>query len=122
MIQIRSLLKVTDNSGAKVIRCFHIKNRHDVAGGQIGDIVTGSVQKRIPNSNIEKGAIVKAVIVRTRSPYRREDGSYIRFDDNAVVLVNDRLEPIGTRIFGPVPRELRHKHMVRVLSLAPEVL
>lgn len=122
MIQLRTLVKVADNSGAKVIRCFHIKNHPDAAGGQIGDIITGSVQKRIPNSQIEKGQIVKAVIVRTRSPYRREDGSYVRFDDNAVVLVNDRLEPIGTRIFGPVPRELRAKHMVRILSLAPEVL
>jgi len=92
------------------------------AGGQIGDIVTGSVQKRIPNSSIEKGQIVKGVIVRTRGAYRREDGSYIRFDDNAVVLINEKLEPIGTRIFGPVPRELRHKNMIRILSLAPEVL
>jgi len=122
MIQIRSLLKVTDNSGAKVIRCFHIKNHQDVAGGQIGDIVTGSVQKRIANAQLEKGQIVKGVIVRTRSPYRREDGSYIRFDDNAVVLINDNGEPVGTRIFGPVPRELRQKQMARVLSLAPEVL
>ncbi len=122
MIQLRTVLKVTDNSGAKEIRCFHIKNHADVANGKIGDIVTGSVQKRIPNSNIEKGQIVKGVIVRTREAHRREDGSYIRFDDNAVVLINERNEPIGTRIFGPVPRELRQKNMVRILSLAPEVL
>lgn len=122
MIQLRTLLKVTDNSGAKTIRCFHIKNHADVAGGRIGDIVTGSVKKRVPNSNIEKGEIVKGVIVRTKSSYRREDGSYIRFDDNAVVLIDERMEPIGTRIFGPVPRELRQKNMVRILSLAPEVL
>lgn len=122
MIQLRTLLKVADNSGAKEIRCFHIQHHADVAGGQIGDIVTGSVQKRIPNSSIEKGQIVKGVIVRTRGAYRREDGSYIRFDDNAVVLINEKLEPVGTRIFGPVPRELRHKNMIRILSLAPEVL
>jgi len=122
MIQLTTLLKVTDNSGAKTIKCFHIKHHADVAGGKIGDVVTGSVKKRVPNSSIEKGQIVKGVIVRTRSAYRREDGSYIRFDDNAVVLIDDRSEPLGTRIFGPVPRELRHKGMVRILSLAPEVL
>jgi len=122
MIQLRTLLKVTDNSGAKVVRCFEIKDHPGVDGGKIGDIITGSVQKRIPNSQIEKGQIVKAVIVRTRGPLRREDGSYIRFDDNAVVLVDDNLQPIGTRIFGPVPRELRGKSMVRIMSLAPEVL
>lgn len=122
MIQVRSLLKVTDNSGAREIRVINILGRPGVKGGRIGDVVIGSVRKRLPNSEIEKGAVVRGVIVRTRNRYRREDGSYVRFDDNAVVLVNSAFEPIGTRVFGPVPRELRQKNLLRVLSLAPEVL
>ncbi len=122
MIQVRSVLKVADNSGAKEVRVANILGRPGARRGQIGDIVVGSVRKRIPNAEIEKGAVVKGVIVRTRKRLRREDGSYVRFDDNAIVLVNATLEPIGTRIFGPVPRELRRKNMLRILSLAPEVL
>jgi len=122
MIQVRSVLKVTDNSGAKEIRVANVLGRPGARGGRIGDIIVGSVRKRIPNSDIEKGTVVKAVIVRTRKRMRREDGSYVKFDDNAVVLVNNSLDPIGTRIFGPVPRELRKKNMLRILSLAPEVL
>ncbi len=123
MIQIRSVLKVADNSGVKEVRVISVLGQPSAAWGEIGDIVVASVRKRIPTSEIDKGAVVKGVIVRTRQPYRREDGSYIRFDDNAVVLVNaSTLEPLGTRIFGPVPRELRHKNMLRILSLAPEVL
>ena len=87
-----------------------------------GDIVIGSVRKRLPTSDIEKGQVVKGVIVRTRSAYRRKDGTYIRFDDNAIVLLNPQGEPVGTRVFGPVARELRDKKMMRILSLAPEVL
>lgn len=122
MIQIRSILKVADNSGVKEVRVINVLGQPSAAWGQIGDIVVASVQKRIPTSEIDKGEVVKGVIVRTRQPYRREDGSYIRFDDNAVVLINATKEPLGTRIFGPVPRELREKGMVRILSLAPEVL
>ncbi len=122
MIQIRSILKVADNSGVKEVRVITVMGQPSAAWGQIGDIVVASVQKRIPTSEIAKGEVVKGVIVRTRQPYRREDGSYIRFDDNAVVLINATKEPLGTRIFGPVPRELREKGMVRILSLAPEVL
>jgi large subunit ribosomal protein L14 len=122
MIQVRSILKVADNSGVKEVRVINVLGQPSGAWGQIGDIVVASVQKRIPTSEIEKGAVVKGVIVRTRQPYRRKDGSYIRFDDNAVVLINASKEPLGTRIFGPVPRELREKGMVRILSLAPEVL
>lgn len=122
MIQVRSILKVADNSGVKEIRCINVLGRPGAQGGRIGDIVIGSVQKRLPTSEIAKGAVVKGVIIRTKDRLRREDGSYIRFDDNAVVLVNPQMEPLGTRIFGPVPRELRQKNMLRILSLAPEVL
>lgn len=122
MIQIRSMLNVTDNSGAREIRVINIKGRPGSKRGRIGDIVVGSVRKRLPNSELEKGAVVNGVIVRTRNRYRREDGSYVRFDDNAVVLINQAMEPVGTRVFGPVPRELRRMNMLRVLSLAPEVL
>jgi len=122
MIQVRSILKVTDNSGVKEVRCANILGRPGAKGGQIGDIIIGSVQKRLPTSEINKGAVVKGVIIRTKDCLRREDGSLIRFDDNAIVLVNDSMEPVGTRIFGPVPRELRKKNMLRIISLAPEVL
>lgn len=122
MIQVRSRMKVTDNSGVKELRVANILGRPGVKGGRIGDIVVGSVRRRLPTSDIDKGEVVRGVIVRTRNRHRREDGSYIRFDDNAVVLVNNSLEPLGTRIFGPVPRELRQLNMLRVLSLAPEVL
>lgn len=122
MIQVRSILKVADNSGVKEVRCANILGRPKASRGQIGDIIVGSVQKRLPTSEINKGAIIKGVIIRTKDRLRREDGSYIRFDDNAIVLVNDSMEPVGTRIFGPVPRELRKKNMLRIISLAPEVL
>jgi large subunit ribosomal protein L14 len=122
MIQVRSVLKVTDNSGVKEVRVANVLGRPGARGGRIGDIIVGSVRKRLPTSEIEKGALVRGVIVRTRKRFRREDGSYVRFDDNAIVLVKENLEPIGTRIFGPVPRELRKKNMIRILSLAPEVL
>jgi large subunit ribosomal protein L14 len=122
MIQVRSVLKVTDNSGVKEVRVANVLGRPGAKGGRIGDIIVGSVRKRLPTSEIDKGEVVRGVIVRTRKAYRREDGSTIRFDDNAIVLVNNNLEPIGTRVFGPVPRELRKKNMLRILSLAPEVL
>ena len=122
MIQQETILNVADNSGAKKLKCINVLGTSNRRVGEIGDIITGSVQKRIPNSDIEKGELVRGVIVRTRNNFRRKDGSYISFDDNAVVLVDDRMEPVGTRIFGPVTRELREARMLRIISLAPEVL
>lgn len=122
MIQQETELKVADNSGAKRLRCINVLGQSNKNKGKIGDLVTASVKKRIPDSDLEKGEIVRAVIVRTKSNYRRKDGSYIRFDDNAAVLVDERMEPVGTRIFGPVTRELREGDMLRIISLAPEVL
>lgn len=122
MIQMRTILKVADNSGAREVRCIAVLKRGRAKGGRIGDIVVGSIQKRLPTSELEKGKVVRGVIVRARDQFRREDGSYIRFDDNAIVLVNEQLEPLGTRVFGPVARELRQKGMLRIISLASEVL
>jgi len=122
MIQMQTMLKVADNSGAKAVRCINVLGPSHRRVGGIGDIVVGSVRKRLPTSDIEKGQIVRGVIVRTRRPYRRKDGTYVRFDDNAIVLINVQGEPIGTRVFGPVARELRDKRMMRIISLAPEVL
>jgi large subunit ribosomal protein L14 len=122
MIQMQTMLRVADNSGAKLVRCINVLGPSNRRAGEIGDIVVGSVRRRLPTSDIEKGQIVRGVIVRTRSPYRRKDGSYIRFDDNAIVLLNPQDEPMGTRVFGPVARELRDRKMLRILSLAPEVL
>ena len=122
MIQMQTMLRVADNSGAKLVRCFNVLGPSRRRRGEIGDIVIGSVRKRLPTSDIEKGQVVRGVIVRTRSSYRRRDGTYIRFDDNAIVLINPQGEPVGTRVFGPVARELREKKMMRIISLAPEVL
>ncbi len=122
MIQQETELKVADNSGAKKLRCINVLGQSNKNQGKIGDVIIASVKKRIPDSDLEKGEIVRAVIVRTKSNFRREDGSYIRFDDNAAVLVDERMEPVGTRIFGPVTRELREGNMLRIISLAPEVL
>jgi len=122
MIQMQSMLKVADNSGAKVVRCINVLGPSNRRVGEIGDIIVGSVRKRLPTSDIEKGQIVRGVIVRTRSSYRRKDGTFVRFDDNAIVLINPQGEPVGTRVFGPVARELREKKMMRIISLAPEVL
>ncbi|MFP4135434.1 MAG: 50S ribosomal protein L14 [Candidatus Acetothermia bacterium] len=122
MIQQETELKVADNSGAKRLRCINVLGQSNENRGEIGDVIIASVKKRIPDSDLEKGEIVRAVIVRTNSNFRRKDGSYIRFDDNAAVLVDERMEPVGTRIFGPVTRELREGNMLRIISLAPEVL
>lgn len=121
MIQSETILKVADNSGVKELKCINVLGHSKNKGG-IGDLIVGSVRRRIPTSEVEKGDLVKALIIRTREGLQRPDGSHIRFDDNAVILVNNYLEPIGTRIFGPVTRELRAKNMLRVISLAPEVL
>ena len=122
MIQERAILKVADNSGAKTVRCFRILGgtRHRYAG--IGDIVIASVQVAEPRKAIKKKEIVKALIVRSRNIMRRKDGSYIRFDDNAVVLVNPKKEPIATRIFGPMPRELKTMGYEKILTMAEEIV
>jgi len=122
MIQMRTILEVADNSGAKRISCIHTRGRSINFYGRIGDVITANVKEAIPEGNVKKGQVVKAVIVRTVKEQRRRDGSYIRFDRNAAVLINDQGEPIGTRVFGPVARELRERRFMKIISLAPEVL
>ena len=122
MIQQETRLKVADNSGARELLVIRVLGGSKVKTGNIGDIVVGTVKKATPNGTIEKGKVVKAVIVRSKFGLRREDGSYIKFDDNACVIVKDDKSPIGTRVFGPVARELREKDYMKILSLAPEVL
>ncbi len=122
MIQIYSYLDVADNSGAKSVRCFHVLGGTGRRYGGLGDIIVVSVRESIPKAAVKKGDVVKAVIVRTKKGSRREDGSYIKFDRNACVLVNPQGDPIGTRIFGPVARELRKKKFMKIISLAPEVI
>ena len=122
MIQIYSKLKVADNSGAKTISCIGVPGGSGRKYAWLGDVVVASVKDAVPASAVGKGEVVRAVIVRTRKPYRRSDGSHIRFDDNAAVLINEDKMPRGTRIFGPVARELRDKNFMRIVSLAPEVL
>ena len=122
MIQQESYLKVADNTGAKEIKCIRVLGGSKVKYGNIGDVIVASVRKATPGGQVKKGEVVKAVIVRTKRGVRREDGSYVRFDDNAAVLIKDDKNPRGTRIFGPVARELRDKDYMKILSLAPEVL
>jgi large subunit ribosomal protein L14 len=122
MIQEESRLKVADNTGVRIIKCFKILGGSYRRYGYIGDIIVASVKDAIPTSQIKKGEVVRAVIIRTKKEYRRKDGSYIRFDDNAAVLIDNQNNPRGTRVFGPVPRELREKNFTKILSLAPEVL
>ncbi len=122
MIQIQTRLVVADNSGAKVIECFRVLGGSAKKYGRLGDVIVAAVKEAVPNSQIEKGDVVKAVIVRTRKEQRRSDGSYVRFDDNAAVIIDDAKNPRGTRIFGPVARELREKNFTKILSLAPEVV
>jgi large subunit ribosomal protein L14 len=123
MIQMQTMLTVADNSGAKKLQAIR-KTGGSTAGryARLGDIIVCSVKEAVPDSQVKKGTVVKAVIVRTRRTQRRRDGSYIRFDDNAVVLINPQKEPVGTRVFGPVARELREKRFMKIVSLAPEVL
>ncbi len=122
MIQNYTRLRVADNTGARQIMCVRVHggSRRRYAG--IGDVIDATVKQAIPNSTVKKGEIVHAVVVRTSQPTRRPDGSYIRFDDNAAVLITDQNNPRGTRIFGPVARELREKQFMKIISLAPEVL
>lgn len=122
MIQPESRLKVADNSGAREILVIRVLGRSKVKSGNIGDVVVGTVKKAIPNSNTPKGKVVKAVIVRTVQGVARPDGSHIKFDDNACVLIKDDNSPVGTRVLGPVARELRDKNYMKIVSLAPEVL
>ncbi|HHZ03559.1 MAG: 50S ribosomal protein L14 [Acetomicrobium sp.] len=122
MIQLHTMLNVADNSGAKKIRCIQVTGGSYRRYGTVGDVIVASVKEAIPNSNIKKGDVVKAVIVRVRKEVRRRDGSYVRFDDNAAVIIDNQGNPRGTRIFGPVARELRDKGYTRIVSLAPEVV
>ena len=122
MIQCETYLKVADNTGAKEIKCIRVLGGAKRKYGNIGDVVVASVRKAAPNGTVKKGEVVKAVIVRTSRGVRRPDGSYVRFDDNAAVLIKEDKNPRGTRIFGPVARELRDKDYMKILSLAPEVL
>ena len=122
MVQMQSYLKVADNTGARELMCIRVLGGTKRRYAGVGDIVVASVKKAVPGGSVRKGDIVKAVIVRTKKSIRRNDGTYIRFDDNAAVIIRDDKNPTGTRIFGPVARELREKEYLRILSLAPEVL
>ena len=122
MIQQESYLKVADNTGAKEIHCIRVLGGSKRKFGNIGDVIVASVRKASPGGTVKKGDVVKAVIVRTKKGIRREDGTYVRFDENAAVLFKDDKNPRGTRIFGPVARELREKDYMKILSLAPEVI
>ncbi len=122
MIQQESRLKVADNSGAREILVIRVLGGSVVKSGNIGDVVVGTVKKAIPNSTTPKGKVVKAVIVRTVKGVKRADGSHIKFDDNACVLIKEDKSPVGTRVLGPVARELRDKNFMKIISLAPEVL
>jgi large subunit ribosomal protein L14 len=122
MIQLKSLLDVADNSGAKKVVCVKVLGGTRRRYASVGDVIVVAVKEAIPNSKIAKGSVHKAVIVRTAKAIPRDDGSYIKFDDNSAVLINASSEPVGTRIFGPVARELRGKKFMKIVSLAPEVL
>ena len=122
MIQMESYLKVADNTGAKEIHCIRVLGGSRRKYGNIGDVIVASVRKAAPGGTVKKGEVVKAVIVRTKRGIRREDGTYVRFDENAAVIIKEDRNPRGTRIFGPVARELREKDFMKILSLAPEVI
>ncbi len=123
MLQVRSWMKVADNTGAKIVAVFSVNGKNKNRFARVGDVVSCSVKEASPKGQVKKGDKVYAVIVRTRKELRRKDGSYIRFDDNAAVLVSkDSVEPRGTRIFGPIPRELRDRGFAKIISLAPEVI
>jgi large subunit ribosomal protein L14 len=121
MVQMRTWLTVADNSGARQLTCILPVGGDAGLVAGLGDVITASVKEATPDSQVKKGKVVRAVVVRTRKEHRRRDGTYIRFDDNAAVLINDANEPVGTRVFGPVARELRDKKFTKIISLAPEV-
>jgi large subunit ribosomal protein L14 len=122
MIQVESVLDVADNSGARKVRCIKVLGGSKRRYASVGDVIVVAIRESLPNSKIKKGAVMKAVVVRTKKAVRRHDGSVIRFDSNSAVLINNDKMPIGTRIFGPVARELRWKKFIRLVNLAPEVL
>lgn len=122
MIQMESILDVADNSGAKVVQCIKVLGGSKRRYAGLGDVIVVAIRDALPGSKVKKGERAKAVVVRTRREYRRADGSYIKFDDNSAVLINAQQDPIGTRIFGPVARELRGRGFMKIISLAPEVL
>jgi large subunit ribosomal protein L14 len=122
MIQVMTVLEVADNSGAKRVQCIKVLGGSKRRYARLGDVIVVSVKEAIPEGTVKKGVVAKGVVVRTKKETRRPDGSYIRFDQNAVVLINPQGEPIGTRIFGPVARELRWREYMKIISLAPEVL
>ena len=122
MVQMRTMLEVADNSGARRISCILPLGGAVGSRAGLGDVITANVKEAAPDSNVKKGTVVRAVVVRTRKETRRRDGTYIRFDQNAAVLINEAGEPVGTRVFGPVARELRDKKFLKIVSLAPEVL
>tara|TARA_Y100000590_G_scaffold119297_1_gene136601 strand:- start:515 stop:883 length:369 start_codon:yes stop_codon:yes gene_type:complete len=122
MVQQETRLNVADNTGAKQVLCIKVLGGSRKRYAKLGDTIVITIKKAIPNSNLKKGEVHKAVVVRTKKELKRQDGSYIRFDDNAVVIINDQQEPRGTRVFGPVARELREKQFMKILSLAPEVI
>lgn len=122
MIQMQTILNVADNSGARKVACIKVLGGSRRRYASIGDIIVVSVKEALPNSKVKKGDVMKAVVVRTVKEVRRPDGSYVKFDDNSAVLISNQLEPVGTRIFGPVARELRAKQFMKIISLAPEVL
>jgi large subunit ribosomal protein L14 len=122
MIQMQTILNVADNSGAKKVACIKVLGGSKRRYASVGDIIVVSIKEAIPNSKVKKGDVMKAVVVRTAKEVRRPDGSYLKFDDNSAVLITPQMEPVGTRIFGPVARELRAKQFMKIISLAPEVL
>jgi len=122
VIQAYSRLRVADNSGARQVMCIRVLGGSRRRYGRVGDIIVASVKQATPGGGVKKGDVVRAVVVRVAQPYRRDDGSYIRFDDNAAVILSDVYNPQGTRIFGPVARELRERNFMKIVSLAPEVL
>ncbi|MFH5834191.1 50S ribosomal protein L14 [Halalkalibaculum sp. DA3122] len=122
MVQIQTVLNVADNSGARKLQCIKVLGDSRKRYARVGDLISCSVKTAIPGGNVKKGEVVNAVVVRTKKELRRRDGSYIKFDENAAVIINKENEPVGTRIFGPVARELRERNFMRIVSLAPEVL
>ncbi|MEW6333806.1 MAG: 50S ribosomal protein L14 [Thermodesulfobacteriota bacterium] len=122
MIQMQTILNVADNSGAKKVACIKVLGGSRRRYASLGDVIVIAVKEALPNSKVKKGDVMKAVVVRTVKEVRRADGSYLKFDDNSAVLISNQMEPIGTRIFGPVARELRAKQFMKIVSLAPEVL
>jgi len=119
---MRTRLEVADNTGAKIASCIGILGRSGTLVGGVGDIITANIKESTPEATVKQGTVVKAVVVRTRQPIRRTDGTTLRFDSNALVIIDNQKNPVGTRIFGPVPRELRDKDFMKIISLAPEVI